>query len=54
VFFLWLMESAEAFLENEALVHEAKLIEFQEIANRRQREDDEAWAFGLALEWGIR
>jgi PadR family transcriptional regulator AphA len=56
VFFLWLMEPEEAtaFLESEALVHEAKLLEFQEIASRRTRQDDEAWAFGLALEWGIR
>jgi PadR family transcriptional regulator AphA len=56
VFFLWLMEPEEAtaFLENEALVHEAKLLEFEEIASRRKRQDDEAWAFGLALEWGIR
>jgi DNA-binding PadR family transcriptional regulator len=56
VFFLWLMEPEEAttFLENEALVHEAKLLEFREIASERKRQDDEAWAFGLALEWGIR
>jgi DNA-binding PadR family transcriptional regulator len=56
VFFLWLMEpeQAIAFLDNEALVHEAKLIEFQGIESRRTRGDDEAWAFGLALEWGIR
>jgi PadR family transcriptional regulator, regulatory protein AphA len=56
VFFLWLMEPEEAiaFLENEALVHEAKLIDFQESATGREREGDEAWAFGLALEWGIR
>jgi PadR family transcriptional regulator AphA len=56
VFFLWLMDPADAtaFLESEALVHEAKLIELEEIARTRTREDDEAWAFGLALEWGIR
>jgi DNA-binding PadR family transcriptional regulator len=56
VFFLWLMEPEEAttFLENEALVHEAKLLEFQEIASGRKQQDGEAWAFGLALEWGIR
>jgi PadR family transcriptional regulator, regulatory protein AphA len=56
VFFLWLMEpeDALAFLENEALVHEAKLLEFREMASRGDRTDDEAWAFGLALAWGIR
>jgi hypothetical protein len=56
VFFFWLMEPEEAtaFLESETLVHEAKLLEFHEIASRRTRQDDEAWAFGLALEWGIR
>jgi PadR family transcriptional regulator AphA len=54
--FFWLMEPEEAttFLENEALVHEAKLLEFREIASGRRRQDGEAWAFGLALEWGIR
>jgi DNA-binding PadR family transcriptional regulator len=56
VFFLWLMEpqDATAFLENEAMLHEAKLLEFQEIASTRTSQDDEEWAFGLALEWGIR
>jgi hypothetical protein len=54
VFFLWLMEPEEAttFLENEALVHEAKLLEFREIASGRKRQDGEALAFGLALSGG--
>jgi PadR family transcriptional regulator, regulatory protein AphA len=56
VFFLWLMDRDEAirFLENESLVHETKLLEFEESADRPGADEGEAWAFRLALEWGIR
>jgi DNA-binding PadR family transcriptional regulator len=56
VFFLWLMERDEAirFLADEALVHEAKLLEYEEGAIGPRSDDGQAWAFRLALEWGIR
>jgi PadR family transcriptional regulator AphA len=56
VFFLWLMEPDEAmrFLEEESSVHEAKLLEFEAVADGPRPPEGQAWAFGLALEWGIR
>jgi PadR family transcriptional regulator AphA len=56
VFFLWLMEPEEAvaFLEREALVHEAKLLEFEEMASRPIPDIASGWAFRLALDWGVR
>jgi PadR family transcriptional regulator, regulatory protein AphA len=56
VFFLWLMEpqDAIAFLEREALVHEAKLQEFETKAELPVRDTSSGWAFRLALDWGVR
>jgi DNA-binding PadR family transcriptional regulator len=56
VFFLWLMKREEAirFLEGEALVHRAKLLEYEEGATGPPSNEGQAWAFRLALEWGIR
>ena len=56
VFFLWLMEPDEAirFLEDEARVHEATLLEFEAGAAGSPSDREGAWAFRLALEWGIR
>jgi PadR family transcriptional regulator, regulatory protein AphA len=56
VFFLWLMEpeDAIAFLEREALVHEAKLQEFAAKAEQPVRDTSREWAFRLALDWGVR
>jgi hypothetical protein len=48
----WLVISGQPASAARVLVHEAKLLEFQEIASRRRRQDGEALAFGLALEWG--
>jgi len=50
----WLVISGQPASAARVLVHEAKLLEFQEIASRRRRQDGESLAFGLALEWGIR
>jgi PadR family transcriptional regulator AphA len=56
VFFLWLMEPDEAiaFLEDEALVHEAKLLEYEQGMTGSPAVEGGARAFRLALEWGIR
>jgi DNA-binding PadR family transcriptional regulator len=56
VFFLWLMEpeDAVAFLEREELVHEAKLREFEAMAEQPVRDTSGGWAFRLALDWGVR
>ena len=50
----WLVISGQPASAARVLVLEAKLLEFREIASGRKRQDGEAWAFGLALEWGIR
>jgi DNA-binding PadR family transcriptional regulator len=56
VFFLWLMEPDEAlrFLEDEAAVHEAKLLEYERGATPEVLREGAAFSFRLALEWGIR
>jgi PadR family transcriptional regulator AphA len=56
VFFLWLIEPDEAirFLEEESVIHEAKLIEYEDGAEGPRPAEGQAWAFRLALEWGIR
>jgi len=56
VFFLWLMEPDEAiaFLEREALEHEAKLLEFEQAASEPVPDTSSGWAFRLALDWGVR
>ena len=56
VFFLWLMEpeDAIAFLEREELVHDAKLREFEAMAEQPIRDAPGGGAFRLALDWGVR
>jgi PadR family transcriptional regulator, regulatory protein AphA len=56
VFFLWLMEPAEAigFLEDEARFHEETLRGFEAVADQPPSDREGAWAFRLALEWGMR
>ena len=56
MFFLWLMEPGDAiaFLDREALVHEAKLLGSEAMAEQPVRDTSSGWAFRLALDWGVR
>jgi DNA-binding PadR family transcriptional regulator len=56
VFFLWLMDPSDAvgFLDEEASMHQARLLEYEQEATPEVPREGASFSFRLALEWGIR